>query len=276
MAKQVGLFPLRGKIENKSFYKTAGVPETVIRNIPEGLSDRVKTAQEYANTRLNNEEFKNANWMATFLFNAVPNRRSSMFRRFAIASLTKRSLEYIKAGSGVWGHRIPTERFGAIALDLLDNHAKSGKYNGEFGIVSLTIGENNSYDINLEIPSTLVNQWLSLGVEGVFVVYVRGAGAEEVVDGSVRQYYGVSTTPGVTQLSFEIGTPIEEDLFEFIPSPQTLGMSPAGYTSSQDLPNNGMFSILTFLPYRAEGGSLFVLQEYSTYAVLDLGAIPNS
>lgn len=275
MAKQVGLFPLRGKIENKSFYKTAGVPETVIRNIPEGLSDRVKTAQEYANTRLNNEEFKNANWMATFLFNAVPNRRSSMFRRFAIAALTKRALEYIRAGSGVWGHRIPTERFGAIALDLLDNHAKSGSYNGEFGVISFSTEQSGQYDIQLEISETIVNQWISLGVNGIFAVSTRGAGAEEVVDSSVRQYYGVSQ-PNVSQVPFTLGNEVNEDLNNFVPSPQTLGMSPAGYTASQALPNNGMFAIVTILPYRSEGGNLFVLQEYSTYAVLDLGEIPNA
>lgn len=273
MAKQVGLFPLRGKIENKSFYKTAGVPETVIRNIPEGLSDRVKTAQEYANTRLNNEEFKNANWMATFLFNAVPNRRSSMFRRFAIAALTKGALSYIRSGSGTWGHRIPTERFGAIALDLLDNHAKSGKYDGEFGILSYDIVQNNTYTLNLDISEAVVNEWLSLGVNGIFVVSVRGAGAEEVVDGSVRQYYGVSQ-PNVSQIPFTAGSGESDDFTSFIPSPQTLGMSPNGYTTSQGLPNNGMFAIVTFLPYRQEGANLFVLREYSTYAVLDLGAIP--
>lgn len=275
MAKQVGLFPLRGKIENKSFYKTAGVPETVIRNIPEGLSDRVKTAQEYANTRLNNEEFKNANWMATFLFNAVPMRRSSMFRRFAIAALTKRGLEYIKAGSGVWGHRIPTERFGAIALDLLDNHAKGGPYNGEFGQFSFTTDQAGQISINLFMNDSLVNQWMSLGVNGIYVIGVRGAGAEEVVDGSVRQYYGVSdASPYNSEL--EPGEPLDTTVFQFTPSPQTLGMSPAGYTAAQALPNNGMFSVLTILPYRTMGSQRFVLHEYSTYAVLNLGQIPSA
>ena len=275
MAKQVGLFPLRGKIENKSFYKTAGVPETVIRNIPEGLSERVKTAQEYANTRLNNEEFKNANWMATFLFNAVPDRRRSMFRRFAIAALTKRALEYIRSGSGVWGHRIPVERFGAIALDLLDNHAKSGKYNGEFGTLDLTIEQTDTYIVGLQITESLVNQWVSMGVNGVFAISVRGVGAEEVVDGYVRQYYGVSL-PSTDQINFTTGTEVERNIINFQPSPQTLGISPAGYTASQDLPNNGMFAIVSFLPYRTESSNIYVLQEYSTYAVLDLGAIPNA
>ena len=275
MAKQVGLFPLRGKIENKSIYKTAGVPETVIRNIPEGLSERVKTAQEYANTRLNNEEFKNANWMATFLFNAVPNRRSSMFRRFAIAALTKRALEYIRAGSGVWGHRIPSERFGAIALDLLDNHAKGGPYNGEFGVFSFTTDQNNQITITLDTSEALVNQWVSMGVNGVFLVPVRGAGAEEVVDGSVRQYYGVSS-PGVTEVYFTQGSDVSEPVSTFTVSPQALGMSPAGYTAAQALTNNGMFSVITILPFRREGASQFVLQEYSTYVVLNLGQIPSA
>lgn len=275
MAKQVGLFPLRGKIENKSFYKTAGVPETVIRNIPEGLSDRVKTAQEYVNTRLNNEEFKNANWMATFLFNAVPNRRSSMFRRFAIASLTKGALSYIRSGSGSWGHRIPTERFGAIAFDLLDNHAKGGPYDGEFGIFSVETSQAGQIAISIDMSTPKVNEWLSLGIDGLFFVSVRGAGAEEVVDGSVRQYYGVSS-PSPHQSDLDPDTPFSETVLSFTPSPSALGMSPAGYTTSQGLPNNGMFAIVTILPYRQEGGQDHVLYEYSTYAVLDLGAIPSA
>lgn len=275
MAKQVGLFPLRGKIENKSFYKTAGVPETVIRNIPEGLSDRVKTAQEYVNTRLNNEEFKNANWMATFLFNAVPNRRSSMFRRFAIASLTKGALSYIRSGSGSWGHRIPTERFGAIAFDLLDNHAKGGPYDGEFGIFSVETSQAGQIEISINMSTPKVNEWLSLGVDGLYFVSVRGAGAEEVVDGSVRQYYGVSS-PLPHQSDLDPDTPFSETVLSFTPSPSALGMSPAGYTTAQGLPNNGMFAIVTILPYRQEGGQDHVLYEYSTYAVLDLGAIPNA
>lgn len=275
MAKQVGLFPLRGKIENKSFYKTAGVSETVIRNIPEGLSDRVRTAAEYANTRLNNEEFKNANWMATFLFNTVPNRRSTMFRRFAIAALTKRALEYIRAGSGVWGHRIPTERFGAIALDLLDNHAKNGPYNGELGTLTFRIETGNSYVVNLTLTEALINQWRAMGVNGILVVSVKGAGAEEVVDGSVRQYYGVSQ-PDPQPITFPAQFDSDTDIIEFVPSPQTLGMSQAGYTTALGLANNGMFAIVSLLPYRTEGGRMYVLQEYSTYAVLDFGAIPNA
>lgn len=275
MAKQVGLFPLRGKIENKSFYKTAGVPETVIRNIPEGLSDRVKTAQEYANTRLNNEEFKNANWMATFLFNAVPNRRSSMFRRFAIAALTKGALRYIRSGSGVWGHRIPTERFGAIALDLLDNHAKGGPYNGEFGVFSFAMDQSNLITISLETSEALVNQWISMGVNGLYLISSSGAGAEEIVDGFVRQYYGVSA-PSPTEVVFLQGSDLSDTVVSFTVSPQALGMSPAGYTASQALPNNGMFSIITILPFRTEGSSRFVLQEYSTFVVLNLGQIPTA
>lgn len=275
MAKQVGLFPLRGKIENKSFYKTAGVPETVIRNIPEGLSDRVKTAQEYVNTRLNNEEFKNANWMATFLFNAVPMRRSSMFRRFAIASLTKGALSYIRSGSGNWGHRIPTVRFGAIALDLLDNHAKGGPYNGEFGVFSVQTNTPGQIDVVLTMHSSKVNEWLSLGVDGLYFISVRGAGAEEVVDGSVRQYYGVSS-PLPQQNVLDPNEDLSDTVLSFTPSPTALGMSPAGYTAAQGLPNNGMFAIVTILPYRKQGASVHALYEYSTYAVLDLGAIPNA
>lgn len=272
MAKQVGLFGLRGKIENKSFYKTAGVEETVIRQIPEGLSSRVKTAAEYANTRLNNREFKDANWMASFLFNAVPNRRASMMRRFAIAEMTKGGLEYIKAGSGVWGNRIPTEKFDAIALDLLDSRAKSGPYSNEYGYLSYEV-TNQTYNVEIQADEATVNQLISLGLDGMIVVSVRGLMASEITQGEVRQYFGHSS-PLPTNVRFTLDTPFNEDVTEFIPGPDTLGMSQAGFTAALGCPNNGMFVAVSFIPYRRVGGSMYSLYEYATYAVLPLGALP--
>lgn len=274
MAKQVGLFGLRGKIENKSFYKTAGVQDTVIRQIPEGLSSRVKTADEYANTRLNNAEFKNAIGIATFGFNAVPNRKSSMMRRFAIAEMTKKGLEYIKAGTGIWGARIPSATMDQILVDLLENRAKGGPYQSEFGLV-YSVPQDGSITVHVNYNDIVAADLASKGIDGFYVLYVKGAMAEIVDnDGFVRQHFGVSSiSPSVVTINSE-GDDIA--LSSFTPSYQTLGMSQAGYTAAADAPNNGMYAIVTFLPYRQLGGQRHTLYEYSTYVALALGAIPTA
>lgn len=274
MAKQVGLFGLRGKIENKSFYKTAGVLDTVIRQIPEGLSSRVKTADEYANTRLNNAEFKNANGIATFVFNAVPNRKSSMMRRFAIAEMTKKGLEYLKAGTGSWGARIPSETMDKIIVDLLENRAKSGPYSGEFGVVSFEV-DNGQYTIAVDYDSVVASDLISKGISGFYALIVKGALAEVVDDdGFVRQHFGVSSIHPIPISS--INPEGDGNSYFFTPSPQTLGMSPAGFTAAQDAANNGMYAIVTFLPYRQVGLQRHTLYEYATYTTLALGAIPTA
>lgn len=272
MAKQVGLFGLRGKIENKSFYKTVGVPETVIRQIPEGLSARVKNADEYANTRLNNSEFKQANVIATFVFNAVPSRKSSMMRRFAIAAMTKKALEYIKAGTGEWGQRLPVETFDNIIVDLLENLAKSGPYQGEFGLLEVDkTGTPGHIVISLEREESLVADLTEKGIDGYYALVVKGAMAEVVdSDGFVRQHFGVSSISPL-DLHVEDGG---ETLANFAPGYATLGMSPAGYAAAQDASNNGMYAVISFIPYRIVGAQRHSLYEYATYAALALGAIP--
>lgn len=274
MAKQTGLHLIKGKVGEYSYYRSAGVSAPLMRRINQGMSARVKNGDEYANTRLNNAEFKNAQGLATFLFNAVPSRKASMMRRFAIAEMTKKALEYIKDGSGQWGTRIPSVGMDGIAVDLLENRAKSGPYQGEFGDLSVEISENNDVVIEGSLSDTSATALLEKGIDGYYVLIVKGALAEIVgADGSVRQHFGVSSIYPVN-----ISTIVAEAEFgqTFVPSPSTLGMSPAGFTEAQAASNNGMYAILSFLPYRAVGSQRHTLYEYATYACLNLGAIPTA
>lgn len=274
MAKQRGIHQLKGKVGGMSYYQQAGVQQGLVRRIPEGLSSRVKTADEYANTRLNNDEFKNANWIATFLFNAVPSRKASMMRRFAIGAMTKRALEYIKAGSGNWGQRIPVAKLDEIAVDLLDNQSKSGPYSGEFGVITFSRGENGAITVLLEYDAVTASSLQEKGIDGFYIVHNKGAMAEVIdSDGFVRQHFGVST-PEPTDVTIESSGGSSD--FSFTPSPREVGLSPAGYTVAQGAPNNGMFTVLTFLPYRSIGSQRYTLYEYATFAVVALGSIPTA
>lgn len=273
MAKQTGLHLIKGKVGEYSYYRSAGVDAPLMRRINQGMSARVKNGDEYANTRLNNAEFKNAQGLATFLFNAVPNRKASMTRRFAIAEMTKKGLEYIKSGTGQWGARIPSAVMDGIAVDLLENRAKTGPYAGEFGVLTLNV-EQGTYVVNLEYDEVTATDLISKGIDGFYAVYVKGALAEVVdIDGFVRQHFGASSV-GVQPISV-VAEGDASDVISFAPSAQTLGMSPAGYTAAKAASNNGMYAIVSFVPYRQIGSQRHTLYEYATFACLSLGAIPE-
>ena len=275
MAKQKGIHQLKGKVGGMSYYQQSGVTDGLVRRIPEGLSGRVKTGDEYANTRLNNEEFKNANAMATFAFRAVPNRKASMMRRFAIAEMTKSALEFVKGGTGQWGQRIPTETFDNIIVDMLERHSKSGPYAGEYGAISSNISAQNVVTVTLQPDEATIQALVDKGINGFYVLFVKGAMCELVDnDGFVRQYFGISSiTPHdyIVDLDDVIGMDLD-----FTPSYQTLGFSPSGYATLIQTPNQGMFSILSFIPYRTIGSSRHTLYEYATFTAVALGEVPGN
>ena len=274
MAKQKGLHQIKGKVGDMSYYQTSGVPGGLIRRIPEGLSSRVKTADEYANTRLNNDEFKNASSIATFAFNAVPYRKTSMIRRFAVAAMIKEALQFIKDGSGNWGQRIPSVTFDNILVDLLENHAKLGPYSGEFGDFSFEVIAGGTYQVKLLGNNVVAANLASLGIDGFYTMSVRGAMAEVVdAEGFARQHFGVSSI--VVDDVIDL-TDIDTNVTSFIPSPQTVGLSQAGYTVAQGAANNGMFCICTLVPYRQISSQRHNLYEYATFAAIPLGAIPGA
>lgn len=273
MAKQTGLHLIKGKVGEYSYYRSAGVDAPLMRRINQGMSARVKNGEEYANTRLNNAEFKNAQALATFLFNAVPSRKASMMRRFAIAEMTKKGLEYIKDGSGNWGARIPSVGMDGIAVDLLENRAKSGPYQGEYGLLEAGVGSGNAITINLEISETLVADLAGKGIDGFYALVVKGALAEVVdTSGFVRQIFGVTSISPIDVTPIQDGT---ETLSTFTPSAQSLGMSSTDYYLAQGAENNGMYAVISFLPYRAVGSQRHTLYEYATFACLNLGALPE-
>lgn len=273
MAKQTGLHLIKGKVGEYSYYRSAGVNAPLMRRINQGMSARVKNGDEYANTRLNNAEFKNAQGLATFLFNAVPSRKASMMRRFAIAEMTKKGLEYIKDGTGNWGTRVPSVPMDGIAVDLLENRAKSGPYQGEYGLVDLNVNQGQ-YIVRLTFDDLTLQGLADKGIDGFYVLTVRGALCEVVnQDGFVRQIFGVSSINPVDVSDLSEADSV--DLTTFVPSPQTLGLSPEGYTTAVQTSNNGMYAVASMIPYRTIGSQRHSLYEYATFACVNLGAIPE-
>lgn len=275
MAKQLGIHQIRGKVGGRSYYKTKGVEEGISRSINPGMSARVKNGDEYANTRLNNAEFGNANKIATAAFNSVNSRKRGMMRNFAIAEMTKVALDDIKQGTGAWGARVPATELDSLICDLLEKHAKGGAYDGMFGtIIGVELLNTGAFDISFALSAEQSNALVQLGIDGFYAVPSKCLAGEILVDGTPRLYAGNAIgTPQSIQI-------VENDDNDFnvagsVSTPASVGMSQSGYTFALEDTKHGFYLCVTFLPYRTEGSQRYTLQEYCTFVAIPLGQIPE-
>ena len=105
MAKQSSLFKLRGKADGQSFYYSKN-GQYLTRKINPGMSSRVKTAEEYANTRLNNAEFGGAGNLAGTMIRTVSKRWRYILDSIATGMLVKGIKEaMMNDNTHDWGKR---------------------------------------------------------------------------------------------------------------------------------------------------------------------------
>lgn len=260
-----------------SYYKQAGVASGLIRSINQGLSDRVKYSQEFANTRLNNDEFKGANRIAKFAFNSVLRRRSSMMRRFAIAEMTKAALSYIKDGRGNWGLRLPNTPFDQIVSSLLERHAKLGVYDGQFGVLNGSIDDNDKIIINYGLDSVTANELKNSGIDQLQFYLSFSIGNVEVIipEGSTIGSIGV-----VSGSSMPDGEEIEIDTAsgnsftnEHTPSAAFFGLPVSAYSGLLGTETYGIFANITIVPSREVNSVYYPLVENATYVSIPLGQL---
>lgn len=269
MAKQSGIHQIRGKVGEMSYYQQAGVNAGLVRRINQGLSDRVKTAVEYSNTRLNNSEFKTASLVGSAAGHSVIPAWRSMFRRFAQANMVKRLKELIKEDTAhLWGLRMPVGNMGRVAAELLENYAKAGQYQGQYGTVIWTPtfdqgGSLEGINFNLYMSAETVAQLISDGING-FKLYIVGAGMfTNIQDGAPRIAAGHSA-PEVVTLTLVPGADNETE-HDVHFTPQGIGFSPRGFTELEASNNGGMWSVVSIVPTRRVGTTSYELQELATY-----------
>lgn len=259
-----------------SYYRQKGVEPGLVRKINQGLSERVKTDEAYANTRLNNVEFKHANQLATIAFNSVPNRKRGMMVNFAIAAMTKRALEAIKAGSGSWGDRRPDIMADSLLADMLEFHAKGGAYDGEFGVLSSTsLSTAGLAEVTFDISQELAT---SLKVDGIdAITFVLQQFAIGITPTGVEQFaFGGRKIIDVDSLSLTSGQQSLMTLNVVLSSAQDVNMTPSAFAALNNLSNHGFYAVVSILPARSQGGNLYTLQEKCTYVAVPLGKIPTT
>lgn len=105
MAKQKGLQKIAGRVDDQSFYysKNGGYQ---MRKINPGMSSRVKTAKEYANTRLNNAEFGGSGSVAGAIVRGISQRWRFILSPIATGTLVKAIKKaMLNDTTSAWGQR---------------------------------------------------------------------------------------------------------------------------------------------------------------------------
>lgn len=264
MAKQVGLFGLRGKIENKSFYKTTGVSDTIIRGIPEGLSERVKTSEEYANTRLNNKEFGAACNAAGILGQLVVPKFRPMVLPFSQSKMAKDLLLLARQNSDDWGQRTLAANQVQQICDALN--ATSKRSFDEFVSANVSRTSATAGDVTTAYTADQAALMSSIGIDSITVtarVYDVATGKwNDVVKEMATGYFDTKdvVSPFENQ-AIVAGTPDEAsesfitDLF--VPAPNHAGMQ---------------IVVLVFMPARTINGTAYTLQEYCSFKAMPIPA----
>lgn len=255
MAKQSGLHQIRGKVGEHSYYSQSGVSSGLIRKINQGLSQRVKTDEAFANTRLNNAEFGQACRVASCLIQHITPKYRTMLLTFAQAKAAKKVVERIKDdNTHNWGERTYYDQTGEITAQILNSLAKNNFSNLP---ISIQAPASSSASPELVINSSMVTYLSGLGCDGVEINVFN---CRPIIGDYFHGIWGPSVARKLVALevdyTFEAG-----DDSETI-DPKFPISTPDGTNS-----HNVSFVIVTVLPYKNVNDVKHIMQEYCTYGV---------
>lgn len=257
MAKQTGLHQIRGKVGEHSYYRQSGVSSGLIRGINPAMSGRVKNSDEYANTRLNNAEFRNAAALASAMGGIIQPKYRPMILPFSQSRLTKAYLSLIKEATGEWGQRNAVISQHQRIADHLNELSKI-RFADMFQDVDPIVVPTG------QTSATVTNGWSadqanllsSMGIDGVVMktTTVRLlVGEYDPSTGKNRATFATLGTPSLERWEVEAGSAQSFDT-DITPGsanvPGFVGM---------------LFVIIVAMPFRTIGGVDYTLQEHCTY-----------
>lgn len=253
MAKQSGLHQIRGKVGEHSYYRQSGVSAGLIRQINQGMSQRVKTGEEYANTRLNNAEFGHSCAIAGVLGKTVSPKFRPMMLTFSQSKMAKVILDVIKRQTGNWGERsLPSGTAGRQAL--IDALVSVRKNDPAIYGVSVSVSVDS---VAVTADSTTAAAFLSaIGADKFLVSIIRN---------NVQVGNYVSALRGY-EYSYRVwntaSTPIEAGETDTltVTTPQ-IPVPSEGYANLFGL------DVLVIMPVRTVNNVDHILQEYCTYLI---------
>lgn len=172
MAKQSGIHGIRGKINGVSYYSSKNGGQ-LIRKINEGMSSRVKTAKEYANTRLINAEFGAAGSLAGAIVRPISQRWRFILDSIATGKLVKAiKAAMMQDAQSPWGERVVPLTEMAHLQDVFNGFSKNEMPQEVVNVLENELNYNStSQTMTLlepaEMSADLVQQLLDRGATHV-------------------------------------------------------------------------------------------------------------
>ena len=258
MAKQSSLFKLRGKADGQSFYYSKN-GEYLTRKINPGMSSRVKTAKEYANTRLNNAEFGAAGACAGAMVRAVSSRWRYILNSIATGMLVKGIKEaMMQDTTHDWGKRGVLLADMPAIQDLYNRFSKNEipsvikEYADNELVYNSTNGEIQE-GIAARITEEYANELISLGADKVkTTAYVFAVHAPKIgADGETYMPESVV----FAEILNNVASPVEGDTMISID-----GENVPASVQNADARFGGVLFIVE--PLKTVGGKDYVLQQH--------------
>lgn len=251
----------RGKENGYRHYHLKGVEGTVVARINEGMSSRVKTAAEYANTRLNNAEFGAAGAAAGALLRALPMERRSVLKAFPAAMLGKDFKAIISMQTtAAWGQRgFAVEGWHKMVAEALTKLNKNS-FIGNDGIVfTMTKTDDEPMGVNLNVEDNWGTELASQGVDGVdFLVYSVEAHMP-TYDADTKKYSVPTVVSTLLNTFNEVPGTADGDRQEI---EDTATYAPHA--------NDAIFGCVVMLPYRTINNKNYVLQELCEFKFMHI------
>lgn len=264
MAKQSGLHQIRGKVGEHSYYRQTGISSGLIRAINQGLSSRVKTAEEYANTRLNNAEFGAACNVAGLLGQMVTPKFRPMVLPFSQSKMAKDILKVAREHTENWGQRVVTSADTARLCDILSSTSKRNP--GEFLSLGVTRISAVAADMTFVYTEDQTALMSSLGITHLSVVGVQ-------YDLATGQWNPLALEMATGYLyKRDVAYPLNET--PIVAGDSQSGTEEIAVANFTPEANHSGHQIVVYvvLPGREINGTVHILQEYCSFVAMPLPA----
>lgn len=258
MAKQSGLHQIKGKVGGFSYYRQSGVQNGLLRRINEAMSGRVKTGDEFANTRLNNAEFGAAADVAKLMGQMISPKFRPMVLPFSQSKLTKDIYGLAKLVEGDWGKRSIVEDQIDQVVEALNKLAKND-FISMYGLPTVVYKAAGTDTVSFALTAEAAVNLSGLGIDGItmsFRSFNLMAGQYSAVLDKI-----LVSALGRTAIASEDFLIDVEDGYNFSTDLAYDQVTPSGYEGLRII-------VCVALPYRTINDKKHILQEYCSFYAL--------
>lgn len=261
MAKQKGIHRLSGKVDGMSYYssKNGG---SLARSINDGMSERVKTAKEYINTRKNNAEFGMCGDFAGAIIKPISQRWRFILDSIATGKMVKVMKDAVKLNTlNPWGQRVLGATDYPAFIEAFNSFSKNEMIDEIANVLAQPIdwaSERNTVTVQAT-PNLSIARQEELNAEGInyFYTKVYALQVKKPVFNTAANAYtkAISSLVELTSMSYDAELNSESDVDLFAQDEAVANFA--------DVVDNGEFGglLVVFLPARKVGSSISVLQE---------------